>query len=327
MLIPRALLTPAGAAVVAALTAGSAAAQAHPVRPITMVIPFPAGTPVDVVVRVLADRLTLTLGQPIVVEHRPGGAGGTVGAKAVANAAPDGYTLLLSPPGALVVAPVLYQNLGYDPAKAFAPIATLFSAPQMLVVNPGVPVGSLQELVHYARLNPGKINFASPGYGTQPHLLGEMLRLSADVQIAHVPYKGPAQLITDLLAGQVQMTFEVITLLLPQVEAGRLKALALADTARSPQWPAVPTTTESGYPNLQGTFWAGVLAPAGTPAPIVSRLNSAINEVMRSKELKTALAKLSARPKTGSPQDFADFMAAETRKWAEIVTTAGIKIE
>jgi tripartite-type tricarboxylate transporter receptor subunit TctC len=327
MLIPRALLTLAGAAVVAALTAGPAAAQAYPVRPITMVIPFPAGTPVDVVVRVLADRLTSTLGQPIVVEHRPGGAGGTVGAKAVANAAPDGYTLLLSPPGALVVAPVLYQNLGYDPAKAFAPIATLFSAPQMLVVNPGVPVGSLQELVHYARLNPGKINFASPGYGTQPHLLGEMLRLSADVQITHVPYKGPAQLITDLLAGQVQMTFEVITLLLPHVETGRLKALALADTARSPQLPAVPTTTESGYPDLQGTFWAGVLAPAGTPAPIVSRLNSAINEVLRSKELEAALAKLSARPKTGSPQDFADFMAAETRKWAEIITAAGIKIE
>ena len=201
----------------ALLTTGivSALAQTYPTRTITIVIAFPPGGPNEGVVRFLAEKLTPSLGQAVIIENRPGGAGGTVGTRSVANAAPDGHTLLLSPPGPLVVAPLIYKNVGYDPTKAFTPITALFSIPQMLVVNPAVPVKSVQELIAYAKTNPGKISFPSPGYGTQPHLLGEMFKLMAGIDIIHIPYKGPAAAVTDLLAGQVQMYFENIGLLLP----------------------------------------------------------------------------------------------------------------
>jgi tripartite-type tricarboxylate transporter receptor subunit TctC len=327
MQVIRALLSVVAAIGVGLLATEPTAAQMYPTRPITLILPFPPGATSDVVVRFLADRLTVSLGQPVVIDHRPGGAGGTVGVKSVASADPDGHTLLLSSAGPLVVAPLIYKNLGYDPVKAFLPVATILSSPQLLVVNPAVPAKSMQELVAYAKANPGKINFASPGYGTQPHLLGEMLRLMARVDITHVPYKGPAQIITDLVAGQVQMDFETIALLLPHVEAGKLRALALADETRSPQLPNVPTTTESGFAKLQATFWIGILAPSGTSPGIVNKLNGAINEVLRSKELEATLARLSAKPKIGSQQDFAAFMAAETRKWSEVVTAAGVRVD
>ena len=304
-----------------------AGAGTYPEHPITIVIPFPPGGNSDIIARLVADRLASTLGQPVIVDHRPGGAGGTVGAKAVVSAEPDGYTLLLSSPATLVVAPAVYRSLGYDPAKSFAPIATLFSVPQLLAVNPSVPVRSLPDLVAFAKANPGKINFASPGYGTQPHLLGEMLRLASGINIVHVPYKGPAQAVTDLLAGQVQMYFETIALLLPHVEAGKIKALAVADETRSAQLPAVPTTTETGLPKLQATYWNGVLAPAGTPTNIVGKLNAAINEILNSPDLQATLVKLSAKSKIGSPQDFAAFIAAERKKWTEVADAAGVKVD
>jgi tripartite-type tricarboxylate transporter receptor subunit TctC len=209
--------------------------------------------------------------------------------------------------------------------KNFAPVATIFSSPFMLVVNPTVPVKSLQELVAYAKANPGKINFASPGYGTLPHLLGEMWRLMSGTDIVHVPYKGGAVVVTDLLAGQVQMEFEAIAILLPHIRAGKLKALAVADETRSPQLPDVPTTVESGFPRLQSSFWSGVLAPAGTPASIVNKLNAAINEALKSKEFQARLTEMGAKPKIGSPQEFAAYMAAETQKFAEVASSAGIK--
>jgi tripartite-type tricarboxylate transporter receptor subunit TctC len=308
-------------------TVDKVSAQSYPTRPITFVVPFPPGTNTDFVSRPLAERLTSSLGQPAIIDYRPGGAGGSVGVRVVAKAAPDGYTLLISPPGALVVAPAIYRDLGYDPTKDLIPVAMLFSVPQMLAVNPTVPVSSLQELVAYAKANPGKINFASPGYGTQPHLLGEMLKREAGVNIVHVPYKGPAQAMTDLLAGQVQMYFETVALFLPHVRAGKAKALAVADETRSPNLTNVPTTVESGFPELQATFWAGVLAPAGTPMSIVVKLNVAINEIVGSPGMQVNLDKISATPKLGSPQEFAAFMAAQTRKWSEIVKAADIKIE
>jgi tripartite-type tricarboxylate transporter receptor subunit TctC len=303
------------------------AAQSYPARPVTLIIPFPAGTNTDLVGRPLAERLTSSLGQPVIVDYRPGGAGGTVGARAVAKAEPDGYTLLISPPGPLVVAPAIYKDVGYDPVKDFRPVATIFSVPQLLAVHPSIPVNSIQELVQYAKANPGKINFASPGYGTQPHLLGEMLKRAAGINIVHVPYKGPAQAMTDFVAGQVQMYFETVSLHLPQVRAGRARALAVADEMRSPHLPDVPTTAESGFPTLQGTYWAGVVAPARTPAPIVQKLNDAINAVVIAPEMQAVLDKISARPKLGSPEEFAAFLAAETRKWSDVVRTAGIKAE
>jgi len=310
-----------------ATSIGSALAQSYPTRTVNIVIAFPPGGPNEGVVRFLAEKLTLSLGQAVIIENRPGGAGGTVGTRSVASAAPDGHTLLLSPPGPLVVAPLIYKNVGYDPVKAFTPIAALFSIPQMLVVNPAVPVKSVQELVAYAKINPRKISFSSPGYGTQPHLLGEMFKLTAGIDVIHIPYKGPAAAITDLLAGQVQMYFENIGLLLPHIETGKLRALALADDARDPQLPNVPTMAESGLPQLQATYWSGIVAPAGTPASIVSRLNTEINAIMKAKEMETILAKLSARPKVGSPEDLSSFIAAETQKWTAVVNAAHIKVD
>src|SRR5262249_32081303 len=196
------------------------AQQVYPTRPITIIIPFPPGGNSDIVVRSLAERLSLVFGQPVIVDNRPGGAGGTVGAKAVANATPDGHTLLFTPPTPLVTAPLIYKNLGYDPFKSFAPIATIFSTPQMLVVNPAVPVESMEQLASYTKANPGKISFASPGFGTQPHLLGEMFKLITGTNIVHVPYKGAQQPVTDLIAGQVQMYFDTVALFLPHIKAG-----------------------------------------------------------------------------------------------------------
>jgi tripartite-type tricarboxylate transporter receptor subunit TctC len=313
-------------AILAASIAG-AAAQTYPSRPISITIAFPPGGPSDGLTRLLAERLSLSLGQPVVIENRPGGAGGSVGTKAVAGAAPDGHTLLLSPPGALVVAPLVYRSIGYDPLKAFAPIATLMSMPQVLVVHPAVPAKSIQEFVAYAKANPGKINFPSPGYGTQPHLLGEMFKWTAGVEIIHVPYKGPAQAITDLLAGQVQMSFQNVGFVLPHIESGKLKALAIADEVRDLALPDVPTTIESGFPKLQATFWMGIVAPNGVPPEIIKRLNTEINAIMKTKEAEAMLARLSAKPKPGSPEDFAAFMAAETQKWAAVVKAADIRAD
>jgi len=327
MIVKRAFQISVLAIALAVTAAVNATAQSYPTRPITVVIPFPPGGNSDLVIRYLADRLSVSFKQPVIVEHRPGGAGGTVGTRSIANADPDGHTLLLIPPAPLVTAPLIYKNLGYDPVRSFVPVATLFSVPQMLVINPALPVKSMEQLVSYAKANPGKISYATPGFGTQPHLLGEMLKLMTGIDIVHVPYKGPAPAITDLLAGQVQMYFDTVALFLPHIEAGKLTALAVADETRSPQLPAVPTTAESGFATLQSTYWAGIVAPAGTSPAIVSKLNAAINDVLKSPELEASLARINAKPKISSPEDFASFMAAETQKWTKVITSAGIKAE
>jgi tripartite-type tricarboxylate transporter receptor subunit TctC len=304
-----------------------AAAQAYPNRPVKIVIPFAPGGPTEFILRLVADRLTAMLGQAFVVENRPGGAGGTVGAKSVSIAEPDGYTLLFSSPGPLVTAAAVYKNLDYDPIKSFAPIAMVIYAPQMLVVHPSVPANTLKEFIAYAKSNPGKITFGSSGFGTQPHMLGDMLKLMADINIVHVPYRGAGQSVTDLLAGQVQMIFETTAILLPHVEGGRLRALAVCTEARSPLLPNVPTTAESGYPKILASFWSGLLAPAGTPAEIVAKLNGAVNEILKSKEAQAGLARVGAEAKIGSPRDFAAFIGAEAPRWADIANATGIKVE
>ena len=237
--------------------------------------PFPPGGPTDGAARLIADRLSSLFGQTVVVENRPGGAGGTVGVKSAASADPDGYTILFTPPGPLVTAPAIFRNVGYDPAKAFAPVAAVFSSPQILVVNPNVPAKSMQELVAHAKANPGKVSYASPGFSTQPHLLGEMLKLMTGADIVHVPYKGSAPVLTDLIAGQVQMYFDSASFLLPHVQSGKLRVLAVADESRLPQLPDTPTTVEAGFGKLQASYWVGVLVPAGTPAPRSSSASTA----------------------------------------------------
>ena len=302
----RVILRVIAAISLVSLAAVSVSAQSYPNRLIKLVLPFPAGGPTEGAARLIAERLSASLGQTVVIENRAGGAGGTVGAKTVATADPDGYTLLFTPPGPLVTAPLIYKNVGYDPVKDFAPVATIFSSPQVLVVNPGVPANSMQELVAHAKANPGKVSYASPGFGTQPHLLGEMLKLGTGADIVHVPFRGSAPALTDLLAGQVQVFFDTVTFLLPHVEAGKLRPLAIADVTRSAQFPRV-----SGFPKLQGTYWTAVVAPAGTPPEIIGKLNAAINAITTSKEMEETLSKLSAKAKVGSPADLAAFMAAE----------------
>jgi tripartite-type tricarboxylate transporter receptor subunit TctC len=220
----------------------------------------------------------------------------------------------------------MYKNLSYDPA-AFVPVALLFDSPQLLAVHPSVPAKSLRELTQHAKVHPRTVNFASPGYGTQPHLLGEILKARAGINIVHVPYKGPAAALTDLLAGQVQMYFETSPLIIPQAQAGKLRVLAVAGNRRLSHLPDVPTTGESGFLNLVGGFWSGLVAPAGTPAEAVATINTAANEAMRSQELQAAMEMLGASQQLGTPTDFRNFIASETRKWTEVIRSAGLKID
>jgi tripartite-type tricarboxylate transporter receptor subunit TctC len=302
-------------------------ARGYPERAIRLVVPFPPGTNSEIATRAIAGRLTAKFGQPVILENRPGGAGGTVGAASVAQAEPDGYTLLVSPPGPLVTAGALYKNLGYDPSASFAPIALLFSSPQLLAVNKTLQARSIGDIVAHARRNPGRVSFASPGYGTQPHLLGELLKLRAQIDITHLPYRGPSAAITDLLSGQVQLYFESSPTILPLAQDGKLNVVAVAGEQRTGALPDVPTTVESGFPDLVGGFWCGVLAPAGTPQPIIQQLNAAIGDVMQAADMQNALEKLSAQPRVGTPSDFAAFLTAERAKWSAVIRDADIRIE
>jgi tripartite-type tricarboxylate transporter receptor subunit TctC len=321
----RRLLIATTVAVATLTAAGALSAQTYPSRLIKIVAPFPAGGPTDVLARLMAEKLSGALGQTVIVENRPGGAGGTLGVRAAAAAEPDGYTLLLSNLGSFTITPSIYKTLDYDPIRNFDPIAMLAESPQVLVVNPAVPATSMQALVTYAKANPGKISFASPGVGTQPHLLGELLKSAAGIDILHVPHRGAAAAITDLLAGQVQMCFEASTVLLTHIEAGTMRPLAVMSADRFALLPTVPSAVESGFPTLQASARSGMLAPAGTPRAIVDKLNATINDVLKTPDLQASLKKLGAEAKGGTPQEFATFLASEIKRWAVVVATLGIK--
>ena len=308
-------------------TLDPASAQTYPTRAIKIIVPFPAGGPTDVLARLLADKMSPMLGQNIIVESRPGGAGGTVGAKAVAGSDPDGYTLLLSQVGALTISPSVNKTADYEPLKLFAPVAIAAISPQILAVTPGLPVKSVSDLIAYGKSNPGKVNFASAGAGTQPHLLGELLKIVGGFDMIHVPYRGSAPAITDLLAGQVQLIFDTPVVLLSHIEAGKLRALAVTTEQRMTQLPDVPTMKELGYPRLTTYLWTGLLAPAHTPPAIVDKINATLTQAEQSPDLKANLEKLGAEPKPMSAAEFAAFMADETKKWAEVVEKAGIKAQ
>jgi tripartite-type tricarboxylate transporter receptor subunit TctC len=316
-------LTVAGAG----LSGDGFAAEIYPNRTIKVIVPFPPGVPSEFIYRLVADRLSAKFGQAVIIENRPGGAGGTVGAAVVARAVPDGYTLLASAPSPLVTAAAIYKNVGYDPSSSFTPIALLFGSPQFLTASSAVPAKSIQEVVEYAKGNPGKLSIASVGYGTQPHLLAELFKSTAGIDIVRVPYKGVAAAMTDLLAGQVQLYFATAPEILPHADGGKLRILAVADPSRFSQLPEVPTTIESGFPNLTGEFWSGILAPASTPASIVNQLNAAINETMRSPEAQLGLNKIGGKAKLGSPRDFEAFIVAETQKWSAIIKATGVKMD
>jgi tripartite-type tricarboxylate transporter receptor subunit TctC len=314
------------AAVVALGLFGSflpAYAELYPARPIKIIVPTPAGGPVDVVARLVGNYLAAAFGQAVVVDNRPG-AGNTIGSKEAAQADPDGYTLLYSSASGLVLAPMLQKNAGYDPLTSFDPIALVAQSSNILVVHPSVPVRSVQELVAYAKANPGKVNFSSGGIGVLPHLIGEWFKSAAAIDIVHVPYRGGGPSINDLVAGQVQMTFEGTSVLLPLIRSGKLRALATTSSKRIPELPDLPTMVESGFAGFVSTSWTGLLAPAHTPPDVIDKLNLQINEGLKSAELRSALGKLSNQPLGGTPQDFTDMIKGDIGKWAPIVKALGL---
>jgi tripartite-type tricarboxylate transporter receptor subunit TctC len=312
------------ALLLAAATALPAQAQPYPNRPIRLIVPFPPGGPVDVMARVVVQRLAVGLGQ-VIIDNRPG-AGGTVGSRAAAMAEPDGYTLLFGSSTTLAAGPALYRNLGYDPMKSFVPVGMISSVPFVLAVAPHVPARTLADLVAYAKANPGKVNFGAPT-GTLPHLTGEMLKMRAGIDIVHIPYKGAATAITDVLSGQMDMAFEPISVMVGHVRDGKVIALVVTGATRSPELPDVPTMIESGYPGFVSMSWTGIVAPAGTPPEVVAKLNRAVIDSFRSKEASESLARLGAEPNFGTPESFGAMIAAEIPKWAETVRAAGVRLD
>jgi tripartite-type tricarboxylate transporter receptor subunit TctC len=311
---------------VAVGTFDSAHAETYPARPIKIIVPTPAGGPVDVIARLVGNYLSSTLGQAAVIDNRPG-AGNTIGSKEAAQAEPDGYTLLYSSASGLVLAPMLQKNAGYDPLTSYDPIALVAQSSNILVVHPSLPVHSVRELVAYAKAHPGKVNFSSGGIGVLPHLIGEWFKSAAGIDIVHVPYRGGGPSINDLVAGQVQMTFEGTSVLLPLIRSGKLRALATTSPQRIAQLPDLPTMAESGFPGFVSTSWTGLLAPAHTPRAVIDRLNVQINEGVKSPDFKAALAKLSNEPLGGTPQAFTDMINGDIAKWTPIVRGLNLAAE
>jgi tripartite-type tricarboxylate transporter receptor subunit TctC len=310
-------------ALAASLAARPALANKYPTRPIKMIVPLAPGSPVDVVARLLAQHLSVDLKQTVVVENRPG-AGTTIGMKAVASSEPDGYTLLFQS-SSLVVAPAMYKNLDYDPIKAFAPVANVAWGSWVTVVPPELPVKNAQELIAHAKKHPNTLNFGY-GQGTAPQLVGEWFNKTNGLAIASVPYKGGMQAVTDMMGGTIQLNIGTTSTLLPLIREGKIRAIAQWGTKREADLPDVPTMIESGFPGLSLGFWAGLWAPAGTPAAIVDTLNASANRVMGSSEMRAAMGRLGVSPSIGTPKDFTDFIAAEAPKWRQIVEASGVQI-
>jgi tripartite-type tricarboxylate transporter receptor subunit TctC len=299
-------------------------AQTYPVKPIKLVVPFPAGGATDTAARLVAQRLQLGLGQTIVIENQ-GGAGGSIGARQVAHAAPDGYTLMMGSLSTFGTHPVLYK-LDYDPMTAFAPVASAVIDKLVMVAGPALQVKTIQELVAHARANPGALNYGN-AIGIGPHFTAEMFKIKSGTNIVHIPYRGGAPMISDLLAGQIHMTINGKSVLLPHIQAGKVRALAVTSARRWPDFPDVPTMLELGYMDKPYDTLFGVVAPAGTPAAIVARLNATINDGLRSAETRAALDKLGIEPLISTPEEFAAMIAEEAPKWAEAVRITGIRVE
>jgi tripartite-type tricarboxylate transporter receptor subunit TctC len=325
MFTRRNLLLASLAALAATAAITSAAAQTYPTHPIRMIVPFPPAGPIDTMARLLGQQLSARFGQQVVIDNRPG-AGSMLGTKAAAGAEPDGYTLLFGSSGSLAVAPALYSNYDLDILKAFVPVGAVALLPHVMVVANSVPAKTVGEFIAYAKANPGKLNYGA-SLGTPPHLLSTLFKTKAGIDVVYVPYKGSAASVTDLLSGQTQFTIDGLTGLLPLIQDGKVRPLAMARGQRWPELPDVPTLVESGFPDFAVDAWTGVAAPAGTPAAIVDTLNRAINESLGSAEAKASLARFSAIAQTGSPREFGDFVAGELPKWAAIVKLSGARID
>ena len=317
-----------GAALAAALllAAGTCAAQTYPAKPIRIIVPFPAGGIADLFGRVIGQKFTEAWGQPAVVDNRPG-AGGNIGADLVAKAPPDGYTLVTGSIGTHAVNVSLFSKLPYDPIRDFAPVSLIMEAEGLLVVHPSVPVKTVKELITLAKARPGQISYASAGHGTASHLSGELFKSMAKVDMVHVPYKGNVPAITDLLTGQTSLLFATMPTVLPQVQAGRLKALAVTSSARSPAAPEIPTIAEAALAGYSVTNWIGIFAPAGTPRDVVVKLNGEITRTMQAPDIQKRLISEGAKFTAGTPEQFGTFVKAEMTKWAKVVKEAGIRVD
>jgi len=314
-----------GLALAGAHALAQAPAAPWPSKPIKFILPFPPGGGTDILGRIVADRLSTQLGQPVVVENR-GGAGGNVGAEAAAKSPPDGYTILLAAPS-LAISPSLYAKLNYDPLRDLVPVALLGTVPNVLVTNPSVPARTLAEFIALAKAKPGGMNFGSGGSGTSNHLAGELFNLQAGVKLVHVPYKGVNLAMNDVLTGEIQLVVIGIPAAQPFIQAGKLRALAVIAPHRSPALPDVPTAAEAGLADYEVTTWYGVLAPAGTPRPVVERLNAELARIMHMPDLQERLATTGTEPRTSTPEEFADYLRQETAKWAKVVREAGLKAD
>jgi tripartite-type tricarboxylate transporter receptor subunit TctC len=303
--------------------ATSVAAQPYPNRPVKIIVPTPAGGPVDVMARVLANALPAFLGQNVIVENRAG-AGNTLGSRTAAAAEPDGYTLLASAASGLIMSPMIYKTAGYD-ETSFAPIALVTETPQVLVAHPAAPFNTVGELIAYAKANPGRLNYSTGGAGTLPHLTAELFKQLTGTDIVHVPYKGGGPALTDVVGGQVQFTFDTLGTSLQLIRAGMLKPLAVSNPTRLPELPDVPTMPELGYPSINSGAWVALLAPLHTPCAITARLNRATDDALRSQAMRDVLARLGAEPRGGTPEDLARHMKAEHEKWGPIIASLGLK--
>jgi tripartite-type tricarboxylate transporter receptor subunit TctC len=306
--------------------AGTAMAQGYPNKPLHLIVPFAAGGTGDVLGRLLASKMSESLGQPVVVEFKPG-AGTTLGTDFVAKSPPDGYTILFSASTTMSINASLYSKLPYDTLKDLAPVGQLASIPNMLVANHALPANTVPELIALAKSNPGKLNYASPGSGTTPHLAGELFNTAAGIKMVHIPYKGAGPAIIDVLGGHVPMLFDNIPSVQPQVNSGKMKAIAVTSAKRSPAMPNVPTFAEAGLAGFEANSWWAILAPAGTPKEIIARLNAEVVKALNDPGLRERFLGLGADPAPGTPEECGAHIKGEVGKWAAIVKVSGARVD
>jgi tripartite-type tricarboxylate transporter receptor subunit TctC len=307
------------------LAFAAGAAAAYPEKPVRVIVAYPAGGTTDIVARIVSTRLTEKLGQPFIVDNRSG-AGGNIGTEAAAKAAPDGYTLLLASI-AQAINSTTYKKLPFDFVNDFAPISMAATSPNVLAVNPNVPAKDLEELLALLRANPGKYNFGSTSLGGSPHMSGELMKVMAHVDIVHVPYRGAAPMLTDLIGGQIQMGFDNLPSSIGHIRSGAIRAIAVTTAQRSPSAPEIPTMAESGLPGYEVSGWFGLMAPAKTPRPIIEQLHKAVAEIVREEGTRAKLLDLGAEPVGDTPEEYAAVIKAEVGKWTKVVAATGVKVE
>ena len=306
----------------AGVAAFDASAQSYPAKPVRIVLGFPPGGASDILMRFVGARLTDSLGQPIVYDNRPG-AGGNVAGEIVAKSPPDGYTLLMGNNAILATNASLYKNMSFDPVKDLAPVALIASQPNILVVHPSLPVNTVKEFIAFARSRPGQLNYASSGNGLAAHLAGELFKTMTRTNMVHIPYKGAGPALVDTLSGQCQVMFATAVSVQPYLQSGRLRPLAVTTATRSRNFPALPSVAEAGVPGFEATSWHGLVAPAGTPQAVITRLNGEINKVLQQPDIRDRLAKQGADVASGTPQQFAAYIRAEIPKWAKVIKDSG----